>query len=256
MDSGNNLAFVTYFNDYEINWIPEFIHYHLVVGVEHFYFYYMQEDPSIGNKLLKPYTDKGVVTLTHLPTKNVYNRWRESYALARSNAINEYNWLGFIDTDEFVLPRAKDTIPEILEDYKQHDGLTINWRCFSPLEQTPKSQLKEIIYYKKNLNKHVKCIVKPSKIEKFYNSHDIHCLRVNENYRRVTGAYNNPPTGEKIRINHYVIRSKEEFYQIDKRLNPRKNQKYYDRAAGGTLIDTEIWDRFGDKVEKIKKSFC
>ena len=63
-------------------------------------------------------------------------------------------------------------------------------------------------------NKHVKCIVKPSKINKpIQNPHFFPCTTVNVERKTVEGPFNDPVINRRMRINHYVTRSEEDFME-------------------------------------------
>ena len=71
--------------------------------------------------------------------------------------------------------------------------------------------------YPKNIggNSHIKTIANPRKISYIYNPHCAayfeNCYAVNENGGEITFAFNNPPTVEKIVVNHYHTKSREEY---------------------------------------------
>ncbi len=95
-----DLAIVAIFKD-EGKYLREWLDYHLLAGVEHFYLY--NNDSSDDYKeILAPYVEANLVTLTDFPGKAM------QYP-AYEDAINKYRfesrYLAFIDLDEFIFPK-------------------------------------------------------------------------------------------------------------------------------------------------------
>lgn len=110
----------------EADYIKEWIEYHKIVGVEHFYLY---NNNSSDNylEILKSYIDNGNVTLNDWPMKQgqmqAYQHWADNYK-------NESKWVGFIDLDEFVVPNNANNIYDFLKDFKNRPVVVIYWRYF------------------------------------------------------------------------------------------------------------------------------
>ena len=113
------------FKDEERN-LKEWIEYHLIVGVEHFYLY---NNNSTDNYLaiLSPYLKNGLVTLID---------WKENYSQTKAyeNCYakygNETTWLGFIDLDEFICPKYEEDVKKILQRYEGYPALFLYWKMF------------------------------------------------------------------------------------------------------------------------------
>ena len=99
----------------EAKYLEEWLNYHLVVGVEHFYLYNNFSEDNY-KKVLKPYIEKGLVTLIEWPIKagqtQAYNDCVEKFS-------DESNWIGFIDLDEFAVPVKYDQVSEWLKKYEK-----------------------------------------------------------------------------------------------------------------------------------------
>lgn len=111
----------------EADYLKEWIEYHKIVGVEHFYLY---NNLSSDNYLevLKPYIDNGDVTLIDWTIKQgqmqSYQHWIDNYK-------NETKWVGFIDLDEFVVPNTTDNIYAFLKQFDDNRPvIIISWRYF------------------------------------------------------------------------------------------------------------------------------
>lgn len=110
----------------EAPFLKEWIEYHMIVGVEHFYLY---NNFSTDNykEILKPYIEKGIVTLTEWPVvpaqKQAYRHFLDHYK-------NETNWVSFLDIDEFMCPLKNDSIPEWLAKFRKYPVVMVYWRFF------------------------------------------------------------------------------------------------------------------------------
>lgn len=94
----------------EAKYIQEWIEFHRMVGVEHFYLYNNDSTDDYLDKL-KPYED--IVTLTNIPGASqqmpAYNNFVQNYA-------HETEWFAIIDLDEFIIPKEKTSIPECINE--------------------------------------------------------------------------------------------------------------------------------------------
>ena len=113
----------------EAPYLKEWLEYHLLIGVEHFYLY---NNNSSDNYLdvLQPYINEGTVTL---------KKWEKNYAQVEAyqhcydNYKNESHWIGFIDTDEFLNLSNEgggNDIRVFLKKYRHYPSLHIFWRLF------------------------------------------------------------------------------------------------------------------------------
>ncbi len=133
--------------------LREWIEYHQMVGVDHFYLY------DNGSKdrprdVLTPYIKKGLVTLVNWPDRVVsrdseqVDHWVLSTQLpAYENAIKYYaidnsDWLVFLDVDEFIVPVNAGSVNEVLENYRNFPGLELTCDYFDASNRIlPKREL-------------------------------------------------------------------------------------------------------------------
>lgn len=113
------LAFATIFKR-ENDYLREWIEFHRLVGVDHFYLYDNDGGPE-AKDLLQPYVDAGVVTRhpwTHLDGTRFdratpfgqRNKNHMAFAHAAKNYRSDAQWLMKIDVDEFLVPVAADSL--------------------------------------------------------------------------------------------------------------------------------------------------
>ena len=110
----------------EGKYLDEWIKFHLVIGVEHFYLYNNNSDDNYL-EILQPYIDKGVIDLIDWPFD--YSQM-QAYEDCYNKFKNETNWLTFIDIDEFICPIATDNIKSWLSCYKSYPGIAVYWKQF------------------------------------------------------------------------------------------------------------------------------
>jgi len=86
----------------EGHYVKEWLDYHLLAGVEHFYLY-DHESTDNYSEVIKPYVDAGLVT-------NVVYPDNQSLFVAYNGAVSklkfECRYLALIDGDEFIYPKS------------------------------------------------------------------------------------------------------------------------------------------------------
>ena len=129
---GYQISVATIFKD-EDPYLKEWIEYHLMVGVDHFWLYnHENEIKEETYAILQPYIEKGIVELFKWPYRNgliVDQRTSMTDALRRAKGTTE--WLALIDTDEYILPSSNKTILECLNaHFSQASAVYMTWRNF------------------------------------------------------------------------------------------------------------------------------
>jgi len=214
----------------EGHYLKEWLDYHLLAGVDHFYLY-DNESPDNQAEVVKPYVEAGLVDYFPAPGKvmqmPVYNE-----AIKRFKFLNKY--MAFIDCDEFIYPKWHDNIgivelvDEILSLKPNASGLAINWQIFGSNGQEKADYSRGVLerfkfrapidwkgFKTPSGNQHIKTIANPRAIKDIVNPHFVNYFEtkfaVNENGNIVQEAFNNPVTAQKIVINHYYVKSYEEY---------------------------------------------
>ncbi len=250
------LSIGTIFRD-EAPYLREWIEYHRMLGVEHFYLVnHLSKDNY--KKVLQPYIDAGIVDLMQCHTEIGEKSWFSIQVGANceiiSHAVDETYWLAIVDTDEFLVPMQEDNLITFLEEYDDFAGLVINWQMFgtSQVERIKSGELMVEKLTKRaksnfSLNKYVKSIFKPKQIENCNSAHFVHYkpnfYAVNENKHKVIERkYIDTISIDKIRLNHYWTR--DEHYWKTKKLPSRiqrkgKNEKQRAEAHKKMLNEVE-----------------
>ena len=207
----------------EAPYLKEWIEFHKLVGVEHFYLY---NNLSIDDYLsvLQPYINSGEVELTQwLFAADSASRWYEiqtgAYNDALKKSIHKCKWLALLDTDEFLFPSEKANLNKVLKEYEQFGGVCVNWQLFgsSDIWEIPSNKLmiETLVMgaetlYGENLN--IKSIVRPKCVEYAPSPH--FCIyksgfyQVTENKQQFYESLPPSISVNKIRINHYWSRNK------------------------------------------------
>ena len=129
-----NLSICAIFKN-EAPYLKEWIEYHKLIGVDHFYLY---NNLSLDayKQVLNPYILSGYVTLVqwldHLgPMIDGQFVWPLSTQVtayenaAKWMARKETRWLLFLDIDEFLVPSSKTQIDELLKPYSVCPGIVL-----------------------------------------------------------------------------------------------------------------------------------
>jgi hypothetical protein len=275
-----NLCVASIFKD-EAPYLKEWIEYHKIQGVEHFYLY---DNDSEDNyiSVLQPYIDKDEVTLIKWPSSpEDLKNWVPNTQLpmcrhAILSLKKQTQWLAIIDIDEFLFPLEHPTIVSFLEDYKEFPGVLLNWQCFgtSFINEIPKGQLmiETLILRaeeKSRANIPVKSIFKPN----FVNISKINPLLVPHLFSYRGGKQAVYPDGrqfantmdhskwhicsEKAIINHYAHRTENYFWKVkiakkirmEGGIGKQYIKKWYDEL--NQIEDTRIHRFVSDLRKKV-----
>jgi hypothetical protein len=250
----------------EIYWLHEWMEYHHACGIEHFYLFNNDENPQPAEEILKSYIDKGITEVIRFPGKR---QQMAAYRQAIKISIKKSRWLCLIDLDEFLLPRQCDDLREIMAKYEKYSALAVHWNVFgsSGLQKRPENQIDNFLYRtdeKHPLNRHVKTILTPEYCfpEDSINPHyfAFHTgYTVNEKQEPIRSPFGNY-TADVIRINHYAVRSYEDFWNVkvprgQPSVLPRRDINYWKQYDINDVFDDEISQRFG-RMPKMKKQVC
>lgn len=121
-----NVAICAIFKN-EAAYLKEWIEFNHIVGVEHFYLYNNNSEDDYQS-VLRPFIDAGLVTLIQWPHNQ---KQMECYMDCIDQYAFETKWLGFIDIDEFIVPKSTDSVYEFLKPFEKKAGaVNIYWKIF------------------------------------------------------------------------------------------------------------------------------
>jgi glycosyltransferase involved in cell wall biosynthesis len=204
----------------EAPFVLEWIAFHRLVGIEHFYIY--DNGSTDGTvELLRERFPPNVVTIVDWPQRPAQ---LSSYRHAIEQFAGETEWGAFIDCDEFLFPTYEDSLPPLLDMARHRSGLCAFWLLFGSngLQTRPPGLCIEAFTRRAredfNNNRHPKSIVRLHEVVYFSDSHFFDTRRgsIDEKGRVVTLNRKTPalPTvfsHERIRINHYFTKSAAEW---------------------------------------------
>lgn len=197
--------------------IAEWAAYHALRGVEKIIIYDNGSATSLA-KALEGLAGRVTSVLYDMPGPA---RQLAAYARCLEHHGPDTQWLGFIDVDEFLLPKdGEDDLRVLLTDYEPHAGLGVNWAMFGSAghEAPPPGLAIEAFTrrapYAHPTNHHIKSIVRPAYVKAPLSPHHFAYAPgrgcVNEQGFPLPGPYG-PHHNARIQLNHYFFRSRQEF---------------------------------------------
>lgn len=200
----------------ENDYLPEWLDYHILMGVDRFYIYDNESQVSLRESL-KDYIKRGWVVVTDIPGHKVqlyaYDHCLQTFG-------NNTFWMGFIDTDEFLVPKTSLGLKELLKGYEAYGGLAVSSLFFGSNGHQTRPTAGQITSYTRRThetfveNELIKSIIQPGLALMPNSPHDFtykpNTWCVNESLLRVDGQ-RFPNRTELIQLNHYFCRSQAEI---------------------------------------------
>ena len=238
----------------EAPYLKEWLDYHLLAGVDHFYLY---DNDSTDNQaeVAAPYVKAGLVDYFPTPGKAmqmaVYN-----------DAVKRFKfhcrYMAFIDLDEFIFPKSNRTISEVVDEILSRDStaasLGIHWQLFgSNGEETADHSRGVLERFTRRapsddeLNKFVKTIADPRKINFVQTAHLAYFFEpfrgVDENLNFIPENVVLPIETNKMVVNHYHPKSKEEYIRTKMQRGwPCSNENPYSEEQFKLQDRNEVFD--------------
>jgi hypothetical protein len=127
----------------------------------------------------------------------------------------EYDWLAFIDCDEFIVLKKHNNIKELIEEYQHRTNVIgLNWTFFGNLgieSRQGDSLLKPFKMRNKGTDQHIKVIVNAKSGEKMQLPHNTFGLAMDTNGHKFSGPFNPNGPMDVAYINHYHNKTKEDW---------------------------------------------
>jgi len=224
MNSNNIFPIIVCIAKNEYNYIEEFVKYHLALGFKHIYLYDNQDVPDTYLKILDKYLD--FLTIIHLPG-NDYDIGIQMFSLNHfiSNIVSQNNNITHvvhIDIDEYIVLKIHSNITDFIIEYIKDDcyAIGINWKMFGSSGHTKYSSepiTSRFTKCDKNGNIHIKTLCDIKMINGF---NEPHSVNLKQGYTKstngdiITGPFNDNPCYDVIQINHYKLKTLEEYKTI------------------------------------------
>ena len=220
-------------------YFKEWIEWHRKQGVEKFYIY-DNESTDCTKEVLEPYIESGLVEYRYWPGQKqqlaTYDDCFERHRL-------EARWIAVIDLDEFIVPMQDRSIPEFLRRMEKFSVVEINWLVYGSggaKKQEPGGVMERFHMHslpEHTLNTHVKSIADPRRVCTMTGCHEAARIsgKAADSHGKTLkkGFRDRVPQQDVIRINHYAVKSYEEFLAKRSRGRARitslRDMSYFDQ---------------------------
>ncbi len=205
--------------------LAEWLGYHRSVGVEHFHLY--QNDPpgaerEAALRVLGPWRDAGLVTLRDMPdAKWFFHAFAERALVDLAGAAR---WTALIDIDEYLAPVGNDSLAGVLRDADADPtcgAVAAFWVVFgsSGHRTRPPTHVRGYTRRAPLSSRHnvsYKCITRLDlAVSASAGGNHFYTLRDGLRIRSAAGATvagsQARPDHRRLRLHHYMVRSREEF---------------------------------------------
>ena len=204
------------------SFVDEWIAYHRLLGVDHFYLY--DNDPEFS---LARILERHAGYATIIPFPHAYAQ-RRAYAHFLRNFGRETRWVAYIDCDEFINLKRHDSIGEFLRCLEAFDSIAINSIRFGHNGHEEALRQLSLTAFTTSGGFHplAKSITKTAKIRMINGAHAQYLtygsVAANANRTVIPSASNTQreifgPDGTKVtdivQINHYYLRTMSDWTQ-------------------------------------------
>jgi hypothetical protein len=201
----------------EARYMPEWIEFHRLFGVERFYLWNNRSTDD-HLEVLAPYIEEGTVVWRDWP---MFPGQIECYGKCVEDYRHDSRWIAFIDLDEFLFSPTGRVLTDVLSDFEAYPGVVVNTLYFgtSGHETPPPGLLIENYTRRLQLdgprNRFVKSIVDPERTVSVgrvahYFIYADRSRAVDENMQTQHGHGTDEVSVDLLRINHYFTRSQQE----------------------------------------------
>jgi hypothetical protein len=211
----------------EARFLPEWIAYHVCLGVEHCYVYDNDSSDDLDT-VIRPFVEAGHATIIPWPTVPVSPSAHNDFLVRFAPASR---WVAFLDADEFLVERTPGALRAALVARARHPAVAVSSRYFGSAghERIPDGLVIERFdRANARMNDHVKVIARPDEIHRYRNPHNFYYRRGRlartPDGRRVFGTFVRSRTVPDLVLHHYLYRSREDY--------ERKAQRRYPTEAG------------------------
>ncbi|MDR3208274.1 MAG: glycosyltransferase family 92 protein [Rickettsiales bacterium] len=250
----------------EGEYFKEWIEYHKMLGVRKFYIY--DNESTDGTRgILGPYISGGLVEYVYFPgVRMQLKAYRDCVRRHRRDA----KYIAFIDLDEFIVPMRHRTIPDYLRSLGNVAAVEINWLVYGSggaKKRVPGFVIKRFRAHSlpdDPVNKPVKTIANPRKILTFFSTHSpVLWLgrRVDAAGRPIRKMWQRrrPAGQDVIRVNHYMVKSFDEFAEKQLRGdalfgdNRHRKIDYFHKNDKNDIKNDARMDEYARELKKVAK---
>jgi len=191
--------------------IDEWVDYNFAIGFEHIVIIDHRSEIPVVNK----WGDRVTVIREDRLDPNPYDN------MNRTLRARQSKWLAVIAVDQFIVLFKDKSVNDLLTDYEQYGGLSINWSVFgaSGHVKRPEGLVKDNYLWrmpydvKNTCQDLVQTIANTEYCLNFYNDHTCASTRdvVHEDFTPCNSAIASSQSRSRSKINHYTIKSYEDY---------------------------------------------
>ena len=197
--------------------LEEWICHHALLGVEGFIIYDNGSAYPVRRRL-RSFMNDSFLTVVDFRGKA---RQMIAYTHCLRTFSSDFRWIGFLDLDEYAVPKRTNDLRVLLQDYEDAAALGLNWQCFGTNGHKARPQGTQLENYvlaldSESWRKHIKSFVWPRAVGGMWSPHFAVPFQgghtVNERHEPVVGAFS-PFSAEFGQVNHYYYRSWQDYYE-------------------------------------------
>lgn len=232
----------------EGKYIREWVDYHLKLGITHIYVYDNEDMPTYKD-ILKGYNN---VTVLHLPgANNKYGLQTVVISHFQNNYIKYYDYCIHLDLDEFLCLKKHNNIQDFIKEYFtiNTNAIAINWVFFGSnnlIKRDNRGVLERFTKCQDGCDQHIKLIVKVKDFIYYNGPHRIkgieNTFTKDTNGNIIESTFNPNGPIDICQINHYKVKSQEEFKIIVNRPRPDLPIGHKDRFRNNFLKQFQAYD--------------
>ncbi len=228
----------------EVDNIEEWIVHHLGIGFDRLFIYDNCSDDGTSEliqRLQKQLPIDHYIWPTTEGGQTQFSAYRDCLERTRES----YDWVLFIDSDEFLIPYGSNTLAELLEARSGDGAIAINWKIFgsSGLDSLNGKLVMEALTKRAPIhfepNRHVKSFVRPKETMDVINPHVFATKRPYVDIQGRELAWSTPGLVERVRIvdgpwgglHHYFVRTEEHWERRLKRGQANRTTRAADLFA-------------------------
>jgi Glycosyltransferase family 92 len=249
----------------EAPFLAEWVRFHRIVGVDHIYLY-DNGSTDHPEAVLAPLVDEGCVTVRPWPVPFHERAQATAYTDCLNRVRGQTRWLACIDIDEFLFSPQSLRLESVLHEFEGYPGVVVHWQVYGSSGEEHASDRPVIARFARRApthwirNRRVKSLADPAaaleaSMHYFTYRNQAHAVTERHEPVRVRRRplfkkplqplYNllgpaarhlDPYAGrvistrsiscEVLRINHYAVKSREEF---SRKAQLKKAKRRYDR---------------------------
>jgi len=242
----------------EHDYLPEWVVYHLAIGVDHFYIY------DNGDEGTRPLEDamqgkfNDCCTFIPFPERPCQLR---AYSHFLINYAQHTDWVAFIDADEFIVPKKSPNLRAFVDEHSHLPVIGLNWHMFwhNFHHKRPEGFVIDN-YTRAHFNKHIKTLAQTSWLRGDASEmkncvHNVFGCARRIDGSLIRGPFNEVDNTDIICINHYWTKSIEEWRAKVERGRATTNNPKHKRSdptwakweSNPSPIDNDLLDLHREK---------